>query len=163
MGLRQLHAKISPQWDCPLAAKTLWMDPTARSRWGSYPQTPSHPHRRSHGYDCRSPQLSVHLLVLEGGRSPSTPAGFLLQCRWQPGWCESFFYFALCNLDFVAFYVSIRVFFSSWLMFDQTMLILLKHIFISMVLKTDLSAGEAAKSIKPPRDDENLKILVDSH
>ena len=48
-------------------------------------------------------------------------------------------------------------------MFDQTMLILLKHIFISMVLKTDLSAGEAAKSIKPPRDDENLKIRVDSH
>ena len=147
MELQQLHGSLCPQQDCQLDARIRWKDPTARSRWRSY----QHSNRQSHRYDFQLLQLSAHLLVLEGGQSPSTPAGFLLQCRWQPGWCESvsFFYFFLCNLDFLT---------NVWPNVANSS----KTHFHQMVLETDLSAGEAV-TVPPPGDDENLIISVDSH
>ena len=85
MGLQQLHGEISSQQYRRHAARTRWKDPNARSRWKSY----TNHNRRSHRYDFQSLLLSVQFLVLEGGRSPSTPADFHPQWRWQPGWCES--------------------------------------------------------------------------
>ena len=135
-------------------------DPNARSRWSSH----HHHNRRSHRYDFQSLQISVHFLVLEGGRSPppSTQGVCHLQCRWPPGgWCESVsFYLFLCFLGFVGSYVSIQVFLTFWLMFDQTMLILLKHIFIRWFWKLTsvLERRLEWTHSHPPHDDQNLNL-----
>ena len=150
MGQQQLHARISPQRDYRLVPMIRLKDPNARSRWSSH----HHHNRRSHRYDFQSLQISVHFLVLEGGRSPppSTQGVCHLQCRWPPGgWCESVsFYLFLCFLGFVGSYVSIQVFLTFWLMFDQTMLILLKHIFIRWFWKLTSVLERRLDPFPPP-------------
>ena len=164
MGLQPLHGRISPQPDCLLGAKTEWKDPNLRYQWAGLwavatplPNSLSYPylHHRLQRWYYQRLQIAVHVWVLEGGRSPSTPVGPHLHCRWQPGWrmWRTFCFFPLS-------FVCIQVFWTCWQMCDQMLPILEKQ----MVLQTDLSAGEVVPgppSILPTSDEQNL--CVNSH
>ena len=166
MGLQQLHGGISPQQDCRLFAKTRWKDPNSRFQWGCYHHQQNHRLHREH---CQRLQPAVPLLVLEACRSPSTPAGSHLQCRLQPGWCESvscegFFIFFPATLALLCSCCVIRSFGPFDNCLTSNVADSFKTHFYQMVLQTHLSAGEEVSvCIHPSGNEENLSICVDSH
>ena len=153
MGLQQLHGGISPQQDCRLFAKTRWKDPNSRFQWGCYHHQQNHRLHREH---CQRLQPAVPLLVLEACRSPSTPAGSHLQCRLQPGWCESvscegFFIFFPATLALLCSCCVIRSFGLLTIVWRQMLPILSKHIFIKWFCKlTSVLERKLASASTPP-------------
>ena len=89
MEQQWLHGRISPWSSRRLVARSRWKDSTTRWSWCRCHHQILH--HRWHKEHCQPLQLDVHILVLEAGRSPSTPVVGCHQCRWQPGWWDASF------------------------------------------------------------------------